>query len=59
MKILFIAQRFHTNLKYRILSLQEAGHQIEMLVMYKQHSEDYETLSPKVLKRSFFDKIIN
>lgn len=58
MKILFIAQRFHTNLYYRVRSLQEAGHRVDMLVMYKQHSEDYETLEPKVLKRSFFDKIV-
>ena len=55
MKILFVAQRFHTNLKYRVQALQEAGNEVQMLVMYKQHSESYDTLEPKLVKRSVFD----
>ena len=44
MKFLLIAPRFHTNLYYRVIALQNAGHQVKILVLYKGQSEYYENI---------------
>lgn len=58
MKILFIAPRFHTNLYYRVKSLKDAGHDVYFLSLYKQHSECYDVLEPRVLRSSRLNKIL-
>jgi len=58
MKFLFIAPRFHTNLYYRVISLQNAGHLVKVIVLYKGKSEFYENIDIIQLNLSFFSKTI-
>ncbi len=57
MKFLVIAPRFHTNLYYRVKSLQDAGHQVKVLVLYKGKSEFYEGIDIGKLELSFLSKL--
>lgn len=59
MKFLIIAPRFHTNLYYRAKALQDAGHKVKVLVLYKGKSEYYENIDIKVLKLSFFSRLLS
>jgi len=64
MKILFIAQRYHTNLYYRIKALQDLGcHKIYFISLYKGGSECYDCLEPIIIGYSsiylLFNKIIS
>lgn len=56
MKILIVAPRFHTNLYYRALSLQEAGHELKVFTLYKGKSEFYRNIDFSVFKLSAFSK---
>jgi len=56
MRILFIAPRFHTNQISLVNKLLEEGHQLEIFVMGKGNSEDYRTITPKVIPTSFLTK---
>ena len=58
MRFLVIAPRFHTNLYYRVIALQNAGHIVKVLVLYKGKSEYYKDIDLKQLPLSFFSKII-
>ena len=58
MKFLITAQRFHTNLYYRAKALQDAGHDIKVIVLYKGKSEFYENIDIQQIKLSFFSKFI-
>ncbi len=49
MNIVFIVPRYHTNLYYRVKSLQEAGHQIHMFSLRKETSECYDLLIPRII----------
>jgi len=57
MKFLIIAPRFHTNLYYNVIALQNAGNEVKVAVLYKGKSEYYENVSIQVLNLSFFSKI--
>ena len=57
MKFLVIAPRFHTNLYYRVIALQNAGHTVKVAVLYKGKSEYYENIDIKKLKLPFFTKL--
>ncbi|MCF6366601.1 MAG: glycosyltransferase [Bacteroidales bacterium] len=58
MKFLIVAQRFHTNLYYRAKALQDAGHSVKVIVLYKGKSEFYEGIDLKQISLSFFSKTI-
>ncbi len=58
MKFLIVAQRFHTNLYYRAKALQDAGHSVKVVVLYKGKSEFYENIDYKQIGLSFFSKSI-
>ena len=53
MRILFIAPRFHTNQISLVNKLLEEGHQLDIFVMGKGNTEDYRTITPKVIPASF------
>jgi len=57
MKFLVIAPRFHTNLYYRVIALQNAGHIVKVMVLYKGKSEFYKDIDIKQLKLSFFNQV--
>jgi len=58
MKFLIVAPRFHTNLYYRVISLQNAGHEVEVVVLYKGKSEFYKGINIKQIKLSFLSSIL-
>lgn len=58
MKILLIAPRFHTNLYYRVIALQNAGHKVLVLILYKGKSEFYKNINIQIIKLSFFSKFL-
>jgi len=58
MKILFVVPRYHLNLYYRVKALQNAGHEVFLLVMYKLNSERYDILEPIVLKHSKINVVL-
>lgn len=58
MKFLIVAPRFHTNLYYRAVALQNAGHIVRVVVLNKGNSEYYEGLRPMQVKLSTFSNII-
>ncbi len=58
MKFLFVAPRFHTNLYYRVLALQNKGHETLVLVLYKGKSEFYESISIKQVPLSGLSKLM-
>jgi len=58
MKLLVVAQRFHTNLYYRVKALQDAGHPVKIVVLYKGKSEFYEDIDYTKIGLSFFSKLI-
>jgi glycosyltransferase involved in cell wall biosynthesis len=59
MKFLLIAPRFHTNLYYRIVALQNAGHQVKILVLYKGQSEYYQNIEIEQIGFSLLSKLIS
>lgn len=58
MKFLITAQRFHTNLYYRAKALQDAGHDVKVIVLYKGKSEFYENIDLQQIELSFFSKLL-
>ncbi|MCF6240446.1 MAG: glycosyltransferase [Bacteroidales bacterium] len=58
MKFLIVAPRFHTNLYFRAKALQDAGHIVKIVTLYKGQSEFYEELKPKLVKLSKFSDLI-
>jgi len=58
MKFLIIAPRFHTNLYYRVKALQNAGHSIKIIVLYKGESEHYDDIVPIRINLSIFSNLI-
>lgn len=56
MRILFIAPRFHTNQISLVNKLLEEGHELDIFVMGKGNSEDYRTITPKVIPTSIITK---
>ncbi len=58
MKILLIAPRFHTNLYYRVISLQNAGCTVKVVVLYKGKSEYYQNIDIQQIDCSFMSKIL-
>jgi glycosyltransferase involved in cell wall biosynthesis len=58
MKILFISPRFHTNQIYWIKALQKHGHSVNMYVINKSKTENYQALQPSLLKISKISKMI-
>lgn len=58
MKFLIVAPRFHTNLYYRTKALQDAGHFVRVVVLYKGKSEYYDEIKPLQVKLSKFSNII-
>ncbi len=57
MKILLITPRFHTNLYYRVIALQNAGCKVKVVVLYKGKSEYYENIDIQQIGLSFTSKI--
>jgi len=57
-KILIVAPRYHTNLYFSILALQEEGYNVSLFVLYRQNSEKYDILEPVLLKKSKINKYI-
>ena len=58
MKFLIIAPRFHTNLYYRAKALQDAGHNVRIITLYRGQSEFYDGLKPMVVKLSKFSNLL-
>ncbi len=58
MKVLLIAPRFHTNLYYRVIALQNAGCQVKVVVLYKGKSEYYQDIDIQKINLSFLSKLI-
>ncbi len=58
MKFLFVAPRFHTNLYYRVLSLQSKGHEVRVLVLYRGKSEYYKDVTFQEIPLSNLSKIL-
>lgn len=58
MKFLIVAPRFHTNLYYRAKTLQDEGHSVKIIVLYKGKSEFYEGTDIKQIKISCFSKLL-
>ncbi|NOZ35171.1 MAG: glycosyltransferase [Chlorobi bacterium] len=58
MKFLIVAPRFHTNLYYRVKALQDAGHSVKIVVLYKGKSEFYEDIDFQKIRLSFFSRIL-
>ncbi len=56
MKFLFVAPRFHTNLYYRVIALQEAGHEVKSVVLYKGKSEYYKGVDVLQVKLSLISR---
>jgi glycosyltransferase involved in cell wall biosynthesis len=54
MKFLIVAPRFHTNLYYRAKSLQDEGHVVKVVVLYKGKSEYYRDIDLIQIDLSFF-----
>ena len=59
MKILFIAPRFHTNYLPYIKAIKEKGYFSDFFVVYKWKSENYNFLTPVILKYSIVFKLLN
>ncbi len=57
MKILLIAPRFHTNLYYRVIALQNAGCKVKVVVLYKGKSEYYKNIDIQQIGISFISKL--
>ncbi len=49
MHFLFTAPRFHTNQRFAVKALLDAGHRVSFLALRRQHSETYDALDPIVL----------
>lgn len=58
MKFLIVAPRFHTNLYYRAKALQDVGHSVKVVVLYKGKSEFYEGIDYIQVGLSFFSKSV-
>jgi glycosyltransferase involved in cell wall biosynthesis len=58
MKILFVCPRYHPNLTGWITALNNQGHEISMFVLRKDKIEDYSIVKPRILKISYFSRII-
>lgn len=59
MKILFIAQRFHTNQFPIVKGLLDAGHEVNYIVQTVGTSEDHSRLVPEKMKLSLFGKMVD
>ncbi|MBE6687524.1 MAG: glycosyltransferase family 4 protein [Ruminococcaceae bacterium] len=59
MKLLFIAQRFHTNQFPIIKGLIDAGHEVNYIVQTVGTSEDHSILVPEKMKLSLFGKMVD
>lgn len=59
MKILFIAQRYHTNQIPIVKGLIDAGHEVNYIVQTVGTSEDHSALIPKKMKLSLFGKMVD
>ncbi|MBN1253039.1 MAG: glycosyltransferase family 4 protein [Bacteroidales bacterium] len=57
-KFLIIAPRFHTNLYYRAIALQNDGNKVKVLVLYKGKSEFYQNIDIETISLSIFSKIV-
>ena len=49
MHFLFTAPRYHTNQRFAVKALLDAGHRVTFVALRKQHSEVYDELEPVVL----------
>ncbi len=58
MKFLLITRRFHTNLYFPMIALQNAGHTVKVLVLYKGQSEFYENIDIEIIKQATISKIV-
>ncbi len=58
MKFLIVAPRFHTNLYFRAKALQDAGHSIKVVVLYKGKSEYHKNIDIKQIEISVFSKFL-
>ena len=52
MHFLFTAPRYHTNQRFAVKALLDAGHRVSFVALRKQHSEAYDELEPIVLGES-------
>ena len=52
MHFLFTAPRYHTNQRFAVKALLDAGHRVTFVALRKQHSEVYDELEPLVLGES-------
>ena len=58
MRFLFIAPRYHTNQTYIVKNLKKNNHKVFFQSIYKGKIEDYSSIRPFFLKKSFFSKLI-
>ncbi len=58
MRFLIIAPRFHTNLYYRCLALQNEGHTVKVVVLYKGKSEFYNEIDIQLIKLSILNRFL-
>ena len=58
MKFLITAQRFHTNLYFRAKALQDAGHEVKIVVLYKGKSEFHDKIDIQQIKLSSFSQLL-
>ena len=49
MHFVFTAPRYHTNQRFAVKALLDAGHQVSFVALRRQHSEVYDELEPIVL----------
>jgi glycosyltransferase involved in cell wall biosynthesis len=59
MKVLVIAPRFHTNLYYQVIALQNSGSEVKVAVVYQGKSEYYKNIDIQVIHLSFFSKTVS
>ena len=52
MHFLFTAPRYHTNQRFAVKALLDAGHRVTFVALRKQHSEVYDELEPVVMGES-------
>ena len=52
MHFLYTAPRYHTNQRFAVKALLDAGHRVTFIALRKQHSEVYDELVPVVLGES-------
>jgi len=59
MKILFLAQRFHTNQVPIVKGLIDSGHRVSYIVQTVGANEDHSFLVPERMKLSWFGKLVD